>query len=123
MKAASRGETARHCQGWPNHNDNRELSLWLREVYHQNLLWKECSGIATPSSCWRCKRAKRSVQASISAKGLRLCEFSAKEITLLAEAELERNRERLIADAQPLPLCKTHAQNGEPINDRGLRKG
>lgn len=46
------------------------------------------------------QRAKRSVQADIRAKGLRLCEFSAKEITLLAEAELERNRTRLIAEAE-----------------------
>jgi hypothetical protein len=46
------------------------------------------------------QRAKRSVQAGIRAKGLRICDFAAKEITLLAEAELERNRAQLIADAE-----------------------
>jgi hypothetical protein len=34
------------------------------------------------------------------AKGLKLSQFSAKEIALLAEAELERNRARLIAKAE-----------------------
>jgi hypothetical protein len=46
------------------------------------------------------QRAKRSVQAGIRAKGLRICDFAAKEITLLAEAELERNRAQLIAEAE-----------------------
>jgi hypothetical protein len=34
------------------------------------------------------------------AKGLKLSQFSAKEIALLAEAEFERNRARLIAEAE-----------------------
>ena len=46
------------------------------------------------------QQAKRLVQASIRAQGLKLAQFSAKEITLLAEAELERNRARFIAVAE-----------------------
>jgi hypothetical protein len=43
------------------------------------------------------QRAKKSVVAQIRAKGLKPAQFSAREITLLAEAELERNRARLLA--------------------------
>jgi hypothetical protein len=46
------------------------------------------------------QQAKRLAQAQIRAKGLKLTQFSAKEITLLAEAELERNRARFIAVAE-----------------------
>lgn len=45
------------------------------------------------------QRAKKSVQAQIRAKGQRISDYSAKEISHLAHAELERNRERLMAEA------------------------
>jgi hypothetical protein len=44
--------------------------------------------------------AKKSVLAQLRARGLRVAHFSAREISLLADAEFERNRERLIADAE-----------------------
>jgi len=43
-------------------------------------------------------RAKKVVQAKLRAQGLKLHQFSAKDLTRLAEAELERNR-ALIAEA------------------------
>ena len=44
--------------------------------------------------------AKRAVKALIRARGQKLAEFSACEISVLAEAELERNRAQLIAEAE-----------------------
>ena len=46
------------------------------------------------------QRAKKVVLLQLRAQGLKLAQFSAKEITLLVEAELERNRARLIAEAE-----------------------
>ena len=46
------------------------------------------------------QRAKKAVQAQLRAQGRKLHDFSAREITLMAEAELERNRDRLIAEAK-----------------------
>ena len=45
-------------------------------------------------------RAKKAVQAQIRAKGQRISDYSAKAINHLAEAELECNRTRLIAEAE-----------------------
>jgi hypothetical protein len=45
-------------------------------------------------------RAKDEVKASLRAKGLKLGQFSAREITLLAEGELERNRAQFLAEAE-----------------------
>jgi hypothetical protein len=44
--------------------------------------------------------AKKSVLTQLRAQGLRVAHFSAKEIAVLAEAELARNREQLIANAE-----------------------
>jgi hypothetical protein len=46
------------------------------------------------------QRAKRLVQAGIRAKGQRLSDFSAREITLLAEDYLAQHRAELIAEAE-----------------------
>ena len=46
------------------------------------------------------QRPKKVVLLQLRAQGLKLAQFSAKEITLLIEAELERNRARLIAEAE-----------------------
>ena len=46
------------------------------------------------------QRAKRLVQANIRAKGQRLADFSAMEITLLAEDYLAQHRPELIAEAE-----------------------
>jgi hypothetical protein len=46
------------------------------------------------------QRAKRLVQADIRAKGQRLADFSAKEITLLAEDYLAQHRPELMAEAE-----------------------
>jgi integrase len=46
------------------------------------------------------QRAKKIVQASIRAKGQRLADFSAREITLLAEDYLAQHREQLRAEAE-----------------------
>jgi hypothetical protein len=46
------------------------------------------------------QRAKRLVQASIRAKGQRLSDFSAREITILAEDYLAQHRQELIAEAE-----------------------
>ena len=44
--------------------------------------------------------AKKLVVAQIRAKGLRPANFTARDITELADAELERNRAQLIAEAE-----------------------
>jgi hypothetical protein len=44
--------------------------------------------------------AKRAVKADIRAKGLKVAQFSAKEITILAEAHLAQHREQLRAEAE-----------------------
>ena len=44
-------------------------------------------------------RAKKAVVARIRAQGLKVHQFSAKDLTRLAEAELERNRAELVAAA------------------------
>jgi hypothetical protein len=44
--------------------------------------------------------AKKSVVAQLRAQGLKPQHFLAREITLMAEAELERNRARLVAEAE-----------------------
>jgi hypothetical protein len=44
-------------------------------------------------------RAKQTVKADIRAKGQKLAQYSCREIALLAEAELERNREEFITKA------------------------
>ncbi len=46
------------------------------------------------------QRAKRIVQTHIRAKGQRLSDFHAREITLLAEDYLAHNRAELVADAE-----------------------
>jgi hypothetical protein len=46
------------------------------------------------------QRAKRLVQAGIRAKGQRLSDFSAREITLLAEDYLAQHRAELVAEAR-----------------------
>jgi hypothetical protein len=45
-------------------------------------------------------QAKKAVQTQIRAKGQRISDYSVKEISRLAEAELQRNRDSLIADAE-----------------------
>jgi hypothetical protein len=44
--------------------------------------------------------AKRAVKAQIRARGEKPAHFTAKEIAVLAEAELQRNRTRFIAEAE-----------------------
>jgi hypothetical protein len=44
-------------------------------------------------------RAKKAVQAQIKARGQRISDYSCRDITVMAEAEFERNREELIARA------------------------
>ena len=93
------------------------------------------------------------VLAQIRARGDKVQYYSAREIAILTEAELERNRARLIADAEQAVATwpeefarwrcadiasdaqKQNAQNsmastgrcqvlnGGAINDRGLRQG
>jgi hypothetical protein len=46
------------------------------------------------------QRAKKSVLAQLRAQGLKPQRFSAREISVLADVEFERNRARLIADAE-----------------------
>src|SRR5262245_60996319 len=46
------------------------------------------------------QRAKKAVQADIRAKGQRISDFSAREITLLAEDYLAQHRAELIAEAE-----------------------
>ena len=46
------------------------------------------------------QRAKKVVQADIRAKGQRLADFSAREITLLAEDYLAQHRDELVAEAE-----------------------
>ena len=46
------------------------------------------------------QRAKKAVQANIRAKGQRLADFSAREITLLAEDYLAQHRAQLWAEAE-----------------------
>ena len=46
------------------------------------------------------QRAKKAVQANIRAKGQRIADFSAREITLLAEDYLAQHREQLWAEAE-----------------------
>ena len=45
------------------------------------------------------QRAKRSVQRQLQAQGLKLAQFSAKDITLLAEGYLAQHRHELIVEA------------------------
>lgn len=45
------------------------------------------------------QRAKRAVQANIRARGLKIAQFSAREITEQAEAYMAQHREELIAKA------------------------
>ena len=45
-------------------------------------------------------RAKNAVKEDIRAQGLKIAQFSAKEIAVLADFELERDRERLFAEAE-----------------------
>jgi len=82
-----------------DHNDHEEFSLWLSEVYHQNVPWKECSNIVRPSGPAMLK-AKKVVQASISAKGQRITDFSAREITLLAQDYLAQHCDELNSRSQ-----------------------
>ena len=46
--------------------------------------------------------AKRTVKDHIRAQGLKLAEFTARDLNELAEAEFERNRAQLIAEAEHL---------------------
>jgi len=46
------------------------------------------------------QRAKKSVLSQLRAQGLKPQHFSAREISMLADAEFERNRARLIAEAE-----------------------
>jgi hypothetical protein len=48
------------------------------------------------------QRAKKSVLAQLRAQGLKPQHFSARGINLMAKAELERNRARLVADAEEI---------------------
>jgi hypothetical protein len=48
-------------------------------------------------------RAKKAVQAQIRARGQKIAEFTAREISLPAKAELERNREKATADVATFP--------------------
>ena len=44
--------------------------------------------------------AKKSVLAQLRAQGLKVADFSARELRVLADAEFERNRARLLAEAE-----------------------
>ena len=44
--------------------------------------------------------AKKSVLAQLRAQGLRVAHFSARDISVLANAEFERNRTQLLAEAE-----------------------
>ncbi len=48
------------------------------------------------------QRAKKSVQAQLRAKGLKLAQFSARDIGLLAEAYLDQHRAELLAGAKAI---------------------
>jgi hypothetical protein len=45
------------------------------------------------------REAKKAVVAQIRAQGLKVHQFSAKDLARMAEAELERNRAELVAEA------------------------
>jgi len=71
-------------------------------------------------------RAQRAVQADIRAQGLKLAQFTAKEISVLAEAYMAQHREepitKAVADVATFPefaryLCaelSSHAQTPKP---------
>jgi hypothetical protein len=44
-------------------------------------------------------RARKQVEAAIRARGQKVSQFTARDLTVLADAELERNREALITQA------------------------
>jgi hypothetical protein len=75
---------------WPR------ISQWLRltQVYHQKRS-KEYAG-----TTWRSSRSQgERLRRKCIARGLKVHYFSAKDLTRLAEAELERNYAELIAAA------------------------
>jgi hypothetical protein len=78
------------------------------------------------------QRAKKSVLAQLRAQGPRPQHFSAREISLLADAEFERNRARLIANAEHsintwpgfaylrCAELSNNAQTARPCSDNGI---
>jgi hypothetical protein len=98
IKAASRGVVARLKAGLTT--TTREVIVMattsLSPKRELERIRKHRSAVITLAM----QQAKRLVQRQLQAQGLKLAQFSAKEITLLAEAELERNRARFIAVAE-----------------------
>jgi hypothetical protein len=65
------------------------------------------------------REAKKVVIAHLRAQGLKVHHFSAKDLTRLAEAELERNRAELIAEA--IEVVNT-SQDFDALNNRGTAR-
>jgi hypothetical protein len=61
MNAASRGAHTR--PEWPNHNENKEQSLWLTPVYHPNAKQNECESITQQFSHSRCSEQRQQSNA------------------------------------------------------------
>jgi hypothetical protein len=99
MKTASQGVLG--CPDWPNHNVMTKgvfvmatRSLSQRQITQR--LLKHRAAVATRAM----QLARNAVKRRIQAEGLKVSQFSACEITLLAKAELERNHARLVAEAK-----------------------
>ena len=73
--------------------------------------------------------ARREVKAQIRAKGHKVAHYSAREISVLAEVELQRNRPRFVAEAEHaintwpgfarwrLPNCSNIETNAQSENE------
>ena len=78
------------------------MDQWLRlfEVYHQNKSRKEYSDIAVLVLAHQ--SARKAIKAQLRAEGLKLSQFSAKDISIRAEAWFDVHRQELIAEAEQI---------------------
>jgi hypothetical protein len=84
----------------PNHHDKGKLLAMATTNLSQNRALERIRQHRHAVFVLALQRAKKSVVAQIRAQGLKPQHFSAREVTLMAEAELERNRDRLVPEAE-----------------------
>src|SRR6516162_11268507 len=99
MKAASQGVLATP-QGWPNHNDHtRTIVMATRSLSPKQIL-ERMQRLRQAVIVLARQSARRAIKAQLKAEGLKVSQFTAKDISIRADAWFDAHRAELIAEAE-----------------------
>jgi hypothetical protein len=85
-------------QGWPNHNDIGGIVIATNSLSPAERLKSAVFTLAL-------QRAKTAVKRQLQAKGHKVAHYSARDITMMAQAYLDQHRAELIAEAKATVEC------------------